>query len=221
MRTTVLGASRFAIVTIRHLIERGHEVVLIEKDRERIDELAETLDCGMIHGDGTLPHTLQEAFGDGSQVFAALTNTDNVNILAAAVARSVGYARVITQLTRTELLPIIEQLGLGETITPHESVGRSLVEAIEQRDQVSTVGVLKNELRLMLVKMPENLGTGRYSELDLPKTTQGIARIRSEEEVVLTQETVVRADDRLLLLVASEDHDAIAAFFSDESNPPS
>ena len=66
MRISVLGASRLAVATTRQLIGKGHEVVLIEQDRDRTDELAETLDCGMIHGDGTLPHTLKDAFGDGS-----------------------------------------------------------------------------------------------------------------------------------------------------------
>lgn len=218
MRTTVLGASRFAIATIRHLIENGHEVVLIEQDRTRIDELAETLDCGMINGDGTLPHTLQEAFGDGSEVFLALTNTDNVNILAAAVARSIGYSRVITQLTRTELLPIIEQLGLGETVTPHETVARTLVDAIEQRDEVSTVGVLKNELRLILVKVPEHLAPTTFEQLDLPSSASAIARIRGEEEERLTSDTEILPDDRLLLLAASGDHDGILEKFFGESN---
>lgn len=221
MRTTVLGASRFAVATIRHLIESGHEVVLIEQSRERIDELAETLDCGMINGDGTLPHTLQEAFGDGSEVFIALTNTDNVNILAAAVARSIGYSRVITQLTRTELLPIIEQLGLGETITPHETVARTLVEAIEQRDQVSTVGVLTNELRLMLLKVPDHLGDRTFDEIGLPDGARGIARIRGEEEVPLEAGTDVLADDRLLVLVSAADHDALLETFSEDGDAPS
>lgn len=215
MRVTVLGASRFAIATIRQLIARGHDVVLIEQERDRIDELAETLDCGMIHGDGTLPHTLQDAFGDGSDAFVALTNTDNVNILAAAVARSIGYPRVVTQITNPELQPIIDQLGLGETITPHESVARSLVEALEQHDRVSTVGVLKNELRLALVTVPDGFVETPFAGIALPETVQGIARIRQEQETVLTPDATVRPQDQPLLLSAAEDHDGLLSSFAE------
>lgn len=214
MRITVLGASRFAIATARQLIERGHEVVLVEQDRDRIDELAETLDCGMIHGDGTLPHTLQDAFGDGADALVALTNTDNVNILAAAVARSIGYPRLITQITSPELQPIIDQLGLGETITPHESIARSLVAALEQNDRVSTVGVLKNELRLALATVPDAFRECAFGEIALPKSAKGIARIRQENETVLAADTPVQPQDQLLLLVGAEDHDDLLTAFA-------
>lgn len=215
MRVTVLGASTFAIATIRHLIERGHEVVLIEQDRARLDALAETLDCGMIHGDGSLPGTLTDAFGDGADAFVALTDTDNVNILAAAVARSVGYPRVITQLTRTELQPIIDQLGLGETITPHESFARALVDGLERHDRVATVDVLGHDLRLLLVTVPERLGAGRFDALDLPAAVRGLARVREEEEVMLDPETRIEPADRLLLLVRAEDRDRVLKQFCD------
>ncbi|SMX36459.1 potassium channel family protein [Maliponia aquimaris] len=214
MRVTVLGASTFAIATIRQLIERGHEVVLIEQDRARLDALAETLDCGMIHGDGSLPGTLTEAFGDGADAFVALTDTDNVNILAAAVARSVGYPRVITQLTRTELRPIIDQLDLGETITPHESFARALVDGLERHDRVSAGDVLGNDLRLLVVTLPEAAEARVCSDLGLPDRARPLARIRGEEEVMLDPETELRPGDRLLLLVRARDHDRVLSLFS-------
>ena len=88
MHITILGASRFGVATVRNLIEQGHEVVLIDIDRDRIDELADGLDCAMICGDGTLPSTLRDAFGDGSDALVALTNEDDVNILASATSAS-------------------------------------------------------------------------------------------------------------------------------------
>ena len=214
MRVTVLGASRLAVATIRQLIERGHEAVLIEASKDRIDELVPTLDCGIINGDGTLPHTLQEAYGDGANAFVALTNNDNVNIVAAAVARSIGFPRVVTQLNKPELLPIIDQLELGETITPHESAAFSLVEALEKHDQVSTVGLLSNQLRLVLVTVPASQEPTQFSELGLPAATLGIARIRQSDETGILADTLIEPHDRLLLLVSAEDHDDVVKQFT-------
>ena len=159
---------------------------------------------------------MQEAFGDQSDAFFALTNTDNVNILAAVVARSVGYPRVITQLTRTELQPIIDQLDLGETITPHESAAQTLVQALEQHDQVSTVGVLKNQLRLVLVSVPEDFSESPLSQVELPASAKGIARVRMNEETELAPGDVIKPKDQLLFLVASDDHDTLLSIFAAE-----
>ncbi len=46
--------------TAEYLIERGNEVVIIERDKKRIDELSEELDCSFLHGDGSKPAILRE-----------------------------------------------------------------------------------------------------------------------------------------------------------------
>ena len=64
MRIVIVGASRFGINTASQLIEKRHEVLMIDKDLERLKEIGEQLDCGMIHGDGSLPSIQREAFAD-------------------------------------------------------------------------------------------------------------------------------------------------------------
>ncbi|MGR3512005.1 MAG: potassium channel family protein [Paracoccaceae bacterium] len=145
MHITILGASRYGVATARKLIDENHEVVLIDLNRNRIDELSDGLDCAMICGDGTLPSTLRDAYGDGSDALVALTNEDDVNILASVVARAVGYKRVIPQIVRSELLSVIEELDLDDAITPHESLARSIVSGLTQNSKVDTELALHEE----------------------------------------------------------------------------
>jgi trk system potassium uptake protein TrkA len=100
------------VPTAHQLVEDGHEVVLIDIDRDRLDELADGLDCAMNRGDGTLPSPLRDAYGDGSDALVALTNVDDVNIVATMVGRAVGFDRVIPQTVRSELLSVVEELDL-------------------------------------------------------------------------------------------------------------
>ncbi|KPJ95901.1 MAG: potassium transporter, partial [Gammaproteobacteria bacterium SG8_15] len=53
MRGVIIGSSTLSVMTARILLKRGHEVVIIEKDKERIESLTESLDCGVLHGDGS------------------------------------------------------------------------------------------------------------------------------------------------------------------------
>jgi trk system potassium uptake protein TrkA len=136
MRIIVVGASRFGLATLRRLIENGHEAVLVDRDRDRLDLVSDEVECGLIHGDGTLPSILREAMGDGAQTLMMLTNQEEVNILGAAVGRSIGFERVVVQIIRTQLLPICDELGLDDVVTPHETVARSIVGALENGGSV-------------------------------------------------------------------------------------
>lgn len=214
MHITILGASHFGVATAKQMIADGHEVVLIDEDRVRLDELSEELDCGMIHGDGTLPSVLRDAFGDGSDAFIALTNEDNVNILASIVAKSVGYKRVIPQIVRPELLTIAEELSLDETITPHESVARSIASALEQHSRFESDLSLRNELRILSLHVPDTMEPVTIADLRLPAKSRVIARIRDRAETLVNGDTQLRAGDALLIVVEHDDQERVQMLFN-------
>ncbi|MEJ2652537.1 MAG: NAD-binding protein [Gammaproteobacteria bacterium] len=60
MRIVFVGAGSVAVMTAAMLVKRGHEVVIVESDKQRIDELSTHLDCGFVHGDGSTPAILKE-----------------------------------------------------------------------------------------------------------------------------------------------------------------
>lgn len=80
MRIIILGASRFGRAIAEQLIDAEHEVIVIDKSRDRLERLADQLDCGMLEGDGTMPTTLREVFRDENDVFVAVTNASEDNI---------------------------------------------------------------------------------------------------------------------------------------------
>lgn len=201
MHVTILGASRFGVATVKRLIEEGHEVVLIDSDRDRLDELADDLDCGMIHGDGTLPSTLRDAFGDGSDALVALTNEDDVNILASVVGRSIGYERVIPQIVRPELLSVVDELELTDTITPHESVARAIVSSLTQHTEMETETSLHRELRTVQHKVPARLDGKKVSDLDFDDGVRAVAAVRDKSEHLIDGDFELREGDRIMFVV--------------------
>jgi trk system potassium uptake protein TrkA len=216
MHITVLGASRFGVATAKQLIEEGHEVVLIDVDKDMLDELADDLDCGMIHGDGTLPSVLRDAYGDGSDALISLTNEDDVNILASVVGRSVGYPRVVPQIVRPELMSVVHELDLDDAITPHESVARSIVAALTQHSEVDTDMSLSGELRIAGQRIHEGQAGQTLGELDLPNGTQAIAHIRGEDESFAGEDIELEEGDRLLFVVRKDTLGELNEFFEEE-----
>ena len=217
MHITILGASRFGVATARNLIEENHEVVLIDIDRARIDELSDGLDCAMICGDGTLPSTLRDAYGDGSDALVALTNEDDVNILASVVGSAVGYKRVIPQIVRSELMSVVEELKLDDAITPHESLARSIVSGLTQHSAVDTELALHDELRLVSHRVPAALHGRKIRDLDLDDTKRPVALSGDDRERFADPDTELCEGDHVLFVVATDAAEDLNALFkSDE-----
>ena len=215
MRVVIVGGSKFGTATAEQLIDHGHEVVIIDRDRARLESLSETLDCGMVEGDGTSPSVLREARAGEDDVMIALTNASDDNILAALVARSVGFGRVIPQIISPELMEVCAELDLTDTITPHATVARSLCRALEDHAEVSETLNLSQDLRLKRVGMPEDWETCSLEDVDLPEACRPIARIREEKEVLASGDTELRAGDELLLAVETDAIDAVEKLFED------
>lgn len=126
MRLVFLGATQLAVTTAEHLIADGHEVIIIERNAERIEELSGKLDCAFLHGDGSKPDVIEEADPAVTDVFYCVTNHDQTNIIASLIAKNLGVLRVVTIIEDEDFVPICDRLGLTDTIIPVRTISRHL-----------------------------------------------------------------------------------------------
>lgn len=205
MRIVIVGGSKFGIATAEQLIEKGHEVVLIDQDRPKLEELSERLDCGMIQGDGSSPKTLREAFSSEDDVLIALTNASDDNILTALVARSVGFGRVIPQIISAELIDVCVELDLKDTITPHVTVARSLCRALEDDTELARDTNLTGDLRLLRLDVTSALSDKKLSDLEMPSECRAVAIVQDEKERLAQEDEPLCEGDEILFAVRSDE----------------
>ena len=217
MRIVIVGASRFGIATAEQLGEAGHEVVLVDADGEKLERLAETLDCGMLEGDGSLPSVQRDAYGDGADALLALTNVDDVNILAALVGRSVGFPRVVPQIVRRQLLAVCEELGLENLITPHATVARAIVRSLEEGRSSALDLRTHSGFDVLGYRVGADQDGCTVGELKLPAGARAIAVTREEENILLTETTQLAEGDTLIAAVSADAQEEMAARFPAES----
>ncbi|MGB0497444.1 MAG: potassium channel family protein [Rubricella sp.] len=213
MRIVIVGASRFGVATAKKLVSDGNEVVLVDENRDRLDRVADQLDCGLVHGDGTLPSTLRDAYSDGCDALITLTNESNANILAATVGRSIGYRRVIPQIVEPELLSVCEELGLDDVITPHETVAESIVVSLKQSHGSDPGLRLSGALRGVSLSVPERLAGKTMKELDLPEGTLAIAHSRDGDESLPSDDLKLKKNDVVMFVTRAEKVETLAEYF--------
>ncbi len=199
MRIVIVGTTPEAVMTARHLIERGHEVVVIEEDGDAIDRLSDELDCSFLHGDGTHPAILREANPEDSDALYCLTNHDQANILASLVGRSVGFEKVITSVQDPRFEEICGAIGIEDPVVPARTIGRYLGDLAEGMDILELRTLIKGEARYFSMSAGEE-EAGTVGDLDLPEQARVVCLYRGDEFILAEQDTRIEKDDEVVIL---------------------
>jgi trk system potassium uptake protein TrkA len=208
MRAVFVGGGTLSVMTAKSLLNRGHEVVIIEQDKECITAISETLDCGMINGDGSKPVILKEAAPSGTDLLFCLTGDDEANILASLVGRSLGFKRVVTKIEDPELEHICIELGLEDTIIPDRTISRFLADKLEGRDPLELSTMIRDEARIFSFVLPDDFA-GSIPDLELPGDARVVCVYRQSKLIIPNGDTKLAADDDVVVIVHRDDLSAL------------
>lgn len=203
MRVVFVGAGDLTVETATLLIERKHEIVIIEENEEKIDELSDLLDCSFLHGDGSKPQVLEDAGPEHADILFCLTENDQYNIIAALVGRSLGYSKVVLQIHDADYLNICRELELENSITPSKTIGRYLADMASGIDILELSSLIKGEARCLMVNIDKDT-SGQVENLDLPDEARAICFYREGEFKLTSEETKLQVDDEVLILTHSK-----------------
>jgi trk system potassium uptake protein TrkA len=101
MRILIAGGGQVGALIAGRLVREGNEVVIVEEDGDRCAELDEQLDAKVIRGSSASVLTLREAGIADAEMLIAVTNTDEINILACMIAQVESRARIKVARVRT------------------------------------------------------------------------------------------------------------------------
>lgn len=199
MRIVIVGAGSLTVTAAELFIDHGHEVVVIEKDEARVEELDERLDCSFMIGDGSRPSILKEVGPKNTDFLFCLTEDDQDNIIASLVGRSMGFGRVVTSIRNTEFEPICSELGLESPIFLDTTIAQRLSDMVQGIETAGLSGVLHGGLRFFTFTIREKQA-GPLGELDLPDGVRPIAVTRDGDSRVADRKTEVKKNDEVLVV---------------------
>ena len=203
MRAVFLGAGSLALMTVQALLNKAHEVIVIEKDKTVIDALSNELACGFIHGDGSKPAILGETNPKEVDYLFCLTGNDQVNIITSLVGRSLGFKRVITKIEDPEFEHICIELGLNDTIIPDQTIGRYLADMIEGRDLLALSAVIKDEARVFSFVIHQQ-NEAFMNSVQLPDECRVMCLYRNGKFKIPDADDVFKVGDEVVILTHSQ-----------------
>lgn len=127
----IVGGGKIAYHLAKHLLNLGIHVKIIERNRERCEELSILLpDAVIIQGDGTNETLLHEEGIEYAESFVSLTDVDEENILLSLFVASCSNAKIMTKINRISFKEIIGHLNLGSIICPKNITAEHILQYV-------------------------------------------------------------------------------------------
>ena len=143
MKVVVIGTGKVGRSIVEHTRQEGHEVVLIDKKRELIEDIIDELDVLGIVGNGASYDIQQEAGVEDADIFIAATSLDEINIFSSILAKKLGakdtIARVRNPEYRSQIQFMKDEMGISLSINPEYET------AVEITDMLDLPGANKVE----------------------------------------------------------------------------
>lgn len=114
MKIVIVGCGRVGAAAADHYDRAGHEVIILDSVTSAFDRLPTTFGGQAIRGDGTDEDVLRKAGATGADVFLAVTEGDNRNVMAAQLANeALGVRRVIAKINDPLRAQAYAELGVA------------------------------------------------------------------------------------------------------------
>lgn len=217
MRTAFIGTSSLTLSTAELLLEDGHEVILIERSRERIDTLSERFDAGFIHGDGTSPDVLRDVEPENTDVLFCLLESDQTNILAGLIGRSLGFQRVVPRVNDPQFHRICLELGLDDSVMPNRAVARHLRDLLGGEESLELSSVIRGDAAVFSFVADED-EAGPLADLSLPERTRIVCLYRDEELLLPETKPRLKPGDEVILITHQDRLKSLQRRWGEKSN---
>jgi trk system potassium uptake protein len=204
-RVVIAGGGNIGLFLAQELeqIEPEVKLTLIERDPARArfvaDKLSETV---ILNGDARDPEIHEEASLRAAGAIVSVTNDDEVNIMAALLAKRNGCARALTLVNNNAYGPLLGSLGIDVVINPREATVSSVLQHV-RRGRIRSVYTLKDgEAEVLEAEALETSPlVGRpLREARLPTGVLVGALIREGQVVMPRADTIIRAHDRVVIV---------------------
>jgi trk system potassium uptake protein len=212
LRRVVIAGGGNVGFRLAKALEKHNQVKLIERDAKRARRISELLENTIVlNGDAADEELLIEENIDGTDVFAALTNSEEANILSSMLAKRLGARKVMALINKPSYAELIESGSIDIAISPQTITIGSLLAHVRRGDVVRVHSLRRGAAEALeaIVHGDERSSRvvgKRVEEIKLPDGALIGAIVRGEKVIMAHHDTVVHCDDHVILFLSDRRH---------------
>ncbi|MEA1050707.1 Trk system potassium transporter TrkA [Lamprobacter modestohalophilus] len=192
---------------LARVTEHDYRVKVIESNLERCKQIAESLERTIVlHGDAADEELLLEENIEDTDVFCAVTNDDEANILSAMLAKRLGARKAMALINRSAYVDLVQSGPIDVAISPQQATIGTLLKHVRRGDVV-----MVHSLRRGAAEAIEAIAHGDKSSskvvgraieaINLPKGASIGAIVRGDQVLIAHHDTVIESDDHVILFL--------------------
>jgi trk system potassium uptake protein TrkA len=188
-------------------LEQTNNVKIIERDPARARTISEQLNKAIVLvGDAADEELLLEENIDNVDVFCALTNAEEANILSAMLSKRLGAHKVMALINRPSYAELVESGTIDIAISPQQVTIGSLLAHVRRGDVVKVHSLRRGTAEAIEAvahgTAEDSKVVGRtVEEIELPRGAAIIALVRGEHVIIAHHDTTIETDDHVILFL--------------------
>ncbi|GIK35768.1 MAG: hypothetical protein AMXMBFR45_00620 [Gammaproteobacteria bacterium] len=218
-RVVIAGGGNIGL-RLASALEQTNNVKVIERDRERAQRISERLAKAIVlHGDAADEELLLEENIDTADVFVAVTNADEANILSAMLAKQLGCKKVMALINRPVYAEMVETGRIDVAISPQQITIGSLLALARQGDMVKVHSLRRGRAEAIEAIAHGNAENSRVvgrtvEQVVLPPGTTMNVIVREDKVMEAHHDTLIRTDDHIIMFLTDRRQvDQVARLF--------
>ena len=208
MYIVIVGCSEAGYYLARALVTSGHEVAVVERDRDRHQFLTETLGIVTLLGDGADVETLEKAGAGRADVVVALTGVDATNlVICQTVQHRFRTPRTMTLVKDPKNEPVFEELGVDVVVNWIQLALTALEAGVPGHPLRHLMNLRQPGMQLVCVAVPPeaDIVGKRLGELQLPPNSFISLVVKKGGADLPSNHYLVEAEDEIIAVTSSGD----------------
>jgi trk system potassium uptake protein TrkA len=191
-------------------LQANYRVKLIERDLERARNIAEDLERSIVlHGDGADEDLLLEESIEDTDVFCAVTNDDEANVLAAMLAKRLGARKVMALINRASYVDLVQSGPIDIAISPQQATIGSLLTYVRRGDVAAVHALRRGAAEAMEAVAHGDADSSKVvgrsvEEIRLPAGASIGAIVRGEQVIMAHHDSVIEPEDHVILFLVDK-----------------
>jgi len=222
-RLVIAGGGNIGLRLARTL-EKSNQVKLIERDPRRARRISEILENTIVlNGDAADEELLVEENIDSADVFAALTNSEEANVLSAMLAKRLGARRVMALINRPSYGQLMEGHSIDIVISPQTITIGSLLAHVRRGDVVRVHSLRRGAAEAIEAVVHGTQSRSRVigrqvEQIVLPQGASIVAIVRGDSVIMGHHDSMIEAEDHVIIFLSDRRHiDAVSRLFQSDS----